>query len=115
MDACENLSKASDTEVVEKITSLLEWMQDLNWPVAPHICERLKSIGSPLVSPVKTILLGNDDVWKYWVISSLLSKISRETLMSLKSDLENIVDNPTESEKTEEVNIVAKEVLNQCR
>ena len=115
LDACNNLSQASDEEVNEKINELLEWVQDINWPVAVHICERLKNIGSSLVEPVKNILLSNDEVWKYWVISGLLSKASDETVCSLKVELENIVKNPTEAEKAEEVDIVASEVLVKCQ
>ena len=97
-----------------KLNELLEWVQDINWPVAVHICERLKNIGSPLVEPVKNILLSNDETWKYWIISGLLSKASNETVRSLKAELENIANNPTEAEKAEEVNIVASEVLAKC-
>ena len=115
LDACNNLLQASDEEVKEKLNELLEWVQDINWPVAVHICERLKNIGSPLVEPVKNILLSTDEVWKYWVISGLLSKASNETICSLKTELENIVKNPTDAEKAEEVNIVASEVLVKCQ
>jgi hypothetical protein len=115
LDACINLSVASDEEVEKKISELLEWIQDINWPVAPLICERLKDIGAPLIEPVRNILSGGDDVWKYWVISNLLEVASKETVCQLRSELENIAKNPTESEKAEEVNIVASEVLVKCQ
>ena len=115
LEACHNLSMASDEEVKEKINELLEWVQDINWPVAPRICERLKNIGSPLIEPIRNILLGTDEVWKYWVISNILDRASKETVCSLKSELTNIVKNPTESEAAEEVNIVAGEVLAKCQ
>ena len=113
--ACNNLANATDEEVKEKINELLEWVQDMNWPVAPLVCKRLKVIGKPLIEPVTNILRGSDEIWKYWIISGLLSETSNETLCLLKSELENIVKNPTESEKTEEVNIVATEVLVKCQ
>ena len=112
--ACHNLSMASDEEVIEKMDELLEWVQDINWPVAPRICERLKNIGSPLIEPIRKILVGTDEIWKYWVISNILERASNEVVFSLKAELENIVKNPTESEVAEEVNIVAGEVLAKC-
>jgi hypothetical protein len=115
LDACNNLMQASDEEVKEKIIELLEWVQDINWPVASHVCERLKNIGSPLVEPVRKILLGSDEVWKYWVISNLLSNASTETTCLLKGELEKIANNPTETERFEEVNLVAREVLSKCQ
>lgn len=114
VQACEELAKASDDIVIINIPELLEWVQDINWPVASLICDRLKNIGSPLVPHIKTILLGTDETWKYFVISGLLSKSSKKTICSLKPILNKIVESPTEHEKTEEVNIVALEVLTQC-
>ena len=72
LETCNNLSQATDEEVEEKIYELLEWVQDINWPVAPLICNRLKLIGNPLVEPVKKVLRSTDETWKYWVISNLL-------------------------------------------
>jgi hypothetical protein len=115
MDACKNLSQASDEEVIENIYVLLEWVQDINWPVAPRICERLKSIGEPLAMPVREILQGSDEIWKYWVISNLLNETSIDTVCFLKSDLERIANRPTETETQEELNIVAKQVLDKCQ
>ncbi len=65
LDACNNLYLASDEEVSEKINELLVWVQDINWPVATSICERLKSIGSPLVEPLRKILPDSNEIWKY--------------------------------------------------
>ncbi len=114
VQACKELANTSDDIIIKNIPELLEWVQDINWPVASLICDRLKNIGSPLVPHIKTILLGTDETWKYFVISGLLSKSSKETIHSLKPILNKIVDTPTESEKSEEVNIVALEVLEQC-
>ena len=114
-EACNNLALASDAEVSEKLIELLEWVQDINWPVAPLICDRLKKIGSPLVEPVKNILRGTDDDWKYWIISGLLRDTPKETICLLKSELDKIVQNPTEGERTEEVDLVASEILVKCQ
>lgn len=77
--------------------------------------ERLKVIGLPLVAPVKSILLGTDAIWKYWVIYSLLNKVSNETLCLLKNELENIAYNPSNADIIEEVNVVASEILVKCQ
>jgi hypothetical protein len=115
LSACNNLLRASDEEVEEKLIEHLEWVQDINWPVASRVFERLKDIGDPLIEPVKSIHRGNDENWKYWVISELLRRAPNRTVCALKNELENIVNNPTEGEKAEEVNIVAREVLAKCQ
>ena len=115
LDACENLARASDDEVIKNISELLQWVQDINWPVAPLICKRLESLGGSLVAPVKNILNGEDDIWKYWVISSLLSEVPSTVVRELRSELEVIAENPSRGEKAEGVNVVAKELLDKCR
>lgn len=115
LDTCNNLSLASDEEIYEKIPELLEWIQDINWPVAQLICKRLENIGSPLIEPVRKILHGSDDIWKYWVISILLGRADKDIVCSLKPELERIINNPTNSEMTEEVNIVVGALLEKCQ
>ena len=111
-EACNNLLSASDEDVIKNIDELLEWLQDMNWPVAPKIIERLKLIEEPLITPIQNILSGNDDIWKYWIISALLRQTTSNIVTSLKDDLNRIITNPTKNEINEEVNIVARELLN---
>lgn len=111
LDACKNLRLASDAEVEQHLMELLPWLQDMNWPVATHVCDRLKSIGSPLVEPVAGILSGNDEVWKYWILSSLLNEISCETLRNFKTSLARLALSPTQAEISEELPAFAAQLL----
>lgn len=110
--ACNNLLTASNQEVIENIDSLLEWLQDMNWPVASRVLSRLKLIKEPLTSPVRRILQGDDDIWKYWIITELLSQTSSSVVATLEEDLQRIITKPTENEVLEEVNIAAIDLLN---
>ncbi|MFK8021266.1 MAG: DUF5071 domain-containing protein [Pseudomonadales bacterium] len=114
LEACKRLAIASDDDVIKNISELLEWIQDMNWPVASPICDRLSKIGSPVVPHIKKILLGTDETWKYFVISGLVHRSSEETILSLRPILNSIVEQPTGREEAEEVNIVAMEVLAKC-
>ncbi|WP_373273219.1 DUF5071 domain-containing protein, partial [Vibrio parahaemolyticus] len=51
---------------------MLEWLQDLNWPVADPVSQRLLQLNLELVEPLLLILSSDDDVWKYWIVSSFL-------------------------------------------
>jgi hypothetical protein len=114
MVAVKNLQVATDVEVTAKISELLTWLQDMNWPVAVHINERLISLGAPLVKPIEEILDGNDTMWKYWIITYLISKTSPEVKTRLRPKLVSLEKNPTDGEIVDEVNIAASEVLKQC-
>ncbi len=74
--------------------------------------EKIKGMGNELVGPIQKILNGNDGIWKYWIISGLLTQVDVEVLTRLKPELQRLVTNPTEDDLLEEVNIEAQEVLN---
>lgn len=112
----------SDTENAEKLVALgfpavepvlpqlLEWIQDLNWPVAQVLQHLLASIGAPLAPHVRTVLRQEDQIWKYWVLHSVVRE-SNELAGALRADLQRIALSPTASEQMEEVDVAAKEIL----
>ena len=89
------------------IGELLEWIQDASWPVARRLCPLLRSIGEPLAPYLRTILDGDDEVWKYWAISILLTTAPPALSQHFTIDLERMADHPTASEKREELDQVA--------
>ncbi|WP_074901611.1 DUF5071 domain-containing protein [Microbulbifer thermotolerans] len=102
-EACEHLKAASDEEVIPHIERLLECLQDLNWPIAPLVSERLSMLGLELVQPILRILSGNDEMWKYWIVSHLLYQVSDDVFCQLRFKLNSIKLHPTKSEVEEEV------------
>lgn len=112
-EACSNLAIAADDEITPFVSVLLEWLQDLNWPVAPLVQERLSTLGTELIESIKSVLNGNDDVWKYWLVSSLLPLVRDNVYCEVTVEIERIASNPTEGEKYEEVHVAAQELLKQ--
>ena len=110
-EACSNLATATDDEIAPIVSVLLEWLQDFNWPVAPLVQERLATLGAELIDPAKSVLRGNDNVWKYWLVSSLLPLVRDDVFSAVAVEVERIASNPTEGEKHEEVHIAAQELL----
>lgn len=102
-EACANLKAASDEELKPYIAELLECLQDLNWPIAAPVSDRLSMLGLDLVKPVVKVLSGNDDVWKYWLVSHFLYQVNDEVFRELSFKLEDIKSHPTRGEIEEEV------------
>ncbi|MCL2674486.1 MAG: DUF5071 domain-containing protein [Defluviitaleaceae bacterium] len=104
--------KMIDEERIEPLLSqLLEWIQDLNWPVAqPLFDDVLPKFHVRLIPHIKEVLNSNDDVWKYWVIL-MVKKFPKETVQCLSSEIKRIAEYPTAGEIAEEVNIRASEVI----
>ena len=94
------------------IGALLEWSEDSNWPVARELAPFLISVGAPLAPYVRDILAGDDGTWKYHLIVSVVAP-SAALRRELEADLRRIVREPTDSERLEEVDLVALAVLGQ--
>jgi Domain of unknown function (DUF5071) len=60
------------------LPELIEWLQDINWPVARVLAPFLADIGAPLAPYIKAALLEaertKDGTWKYWMINGILKE-----------------------------------------
>jgi hypothetical protein len=92
------------------LAELLAWLQDCNWPVAHVLAPFLASIGEPLVPHVAKIMESDDYVWKYWMIGAIM-RHSPDVARSFRSELERLVNSPTQVEAHEQLDQLAAEVL----
>ncbi|SEB73073.1 DUF5071 domain-containing protein [Bradyrhizobium erythrophlei] len=97
-------------EVEPLLPALLEWMQDINWPVAQVLQPFLARVGRPLAPHVRNVLETDDDVWKGWVLRHIVAE-SPELQAMLGGDIERLANHPTPGERAEELDILAKELL----
>lgn len=111
LEACDRLSLASNDEVAIHVDMLLACLQDLNWPIAAPVSDRLAMLDYRLITPVQKILLGNDETWKYWIISYLLHHVDTPVLEGLRFTLNRIASSPTRSEMESEVASVALDLM----
>lgn len=97
-------------EVRPAMPQILEWMQDVNWPVAGVLLPYLAGIGVRLAPYIKTVLAGNDEQWKYFVLQGIV-RHSRELAFELDGELQRFAHAPTMGEMEEGVAEVAREIL----
>ncbi|WP_164513253.1 DUF5071 domain-containing protein [Thiosocius teredinicola] len=112
--ACDALAAAEDDEVARHVEALLEWLQDMNWPVAPRVCERLIPLGNSLAEQVRKVLVGSDPVWKYWVITELVANAEPSLAIALQAELRFLASSVNEVELNEEVPLASAKVLAKC-
>jgi len=96
--------------VAPLLPALLEWLQDMNWPVAQVLAPFLAGIGAPLETEIRVILGTTDFVWKYWIIQNVIAE-SPELRHLFRSELERLATWPSAQERSEELNEVAREAL----
>lgn len=109
----EELRLLSDEEIEPILPALLEWMKDMNWPVAREMPELLSMHPGALVPCIIEALQPEQPEcdWKNYIIWCLFPKLDKKYLAMLKSCLERIAQKPTQGEIYEETNRAAKEFL----
>ncbi|ANT51187.1 DUF5071 domain-containing protein [Mesorhizobium amorphae] len=90
------------------LPQLLEWLQDINWPVAQVLQPLLAGIGPPLAPHLRQILRGNDDIWIYWILVSVVA-YSPALAGCLTDELEHLAANGSAKEG---VRNAARDILN---
>ncbi|MDF2550901.1 MAG: hypothetical protein K0R77_176 [Chryseobacterium sp.] len=95
-------------EIKSIIPQLMEWLQDMNWPVAGILAENLLRYQDDIEDEIMFVLNTNDEVWKYWVIS-IFGKSTKSK--KIQERINQIATHPTPTEVIDEVNLVAIEVI----
>ena len=105
------LKNLSREELVLLLPGLMEWIQDMNWPIAEEVAELLLTYPDEIVPLIKDVLVTNDDIWKYWCLIKLVKKLPKDLKVQLKGDLIRLVESPTAGEKLEELDEISVEIL----
>ena len=92
------------------LPELMEWLQDINWPVAHVLAPFLATIGLPLVPYIRQVFATNDEIWKIWVIQALV-KTSPAVFTAVANDIQQMAYTPPKTEEEEELQETAQEVL----
>jgi hypothetical protein len=60
---------------------------------------------------IKKVLKTDDEIWKFACLDILVKKVPAECIQELKSDLIRLAKSPSEGEKIEGIDKLAKEIL----
>ena len=113
LDAAKRLSLATPEQVSAVATPLLEWIADMNWPVALEIIHVLPKFHKELLPSIEPILLNreNDIIWKYWIFSQLLIQFPKESLLTLLPIIQEYADLIPHNEDEEDLKEVSLDFL----
>lgn len=113
-DAASKLVALGFPAVEPVLPALLEWLQDMNWPVARVVQPFLAGIGAPLAPPIRTVFASGDSLWKYWVIQGVVGECPA-LARALAPELERLAYEPTPEDREEGVQELAAQVLRKVR
>ena len=102
------LKKLSFEQIKPIVSELLEWIQDMNWPIAKPIADILKPFVERMAPEIINILKTNDGIWKLSVLNIAVNTADPDLL----NEIERIAEFPTIDEVEDEVNIKAIAILN---
>lgn len=107
------IQELSDDEIRPILFLLLEWIRDINWPVASEVLLILAKHQKEVIPLISQVLNPeeSDCVWKYWIIKELLPLFSYNNLKLIIPNVRRIAINPTKDEVIEEVDCVASDFL----
>lgn len=108
-ETVEKLKNYSFKEIEPIIPVLLEWLQDMNWPISRSIAELLIPFSEKISSEILKILQSEDQVWKYWILITFGETIMDKMVLN---EIERIVKHPTKDEIDEEVFEIAVKIIN---
>ena len=113
LDAAKRLSLATPEQVSAVATPLLEWIADMNWPVALESIHVLPKVHKELLPSIEPILLNreNDIIWKYWIINQLLIQFPKESLLTLLPIIQEYADLIPHNEDEEDLKEVSLDFL----
>ncbi|KAJ7884160.1 hypothetical protein B0H14DRAFT_2700968 [Mycena olivaceomarginata] len=81
------------------IPGVLEWIADMNWPIAQGCWYQLARFPELTIEPIRAVLRrGDDGGWAANILSSLLSDVPPALMERLRPDIERIAQRPTDDE-----------------
>lgn len=107
----ELLKSAPKEKVVPILPELLEWLQDMNWPIAKDIEDLVAKYEEYLLPHILAVLKTTDGSWKYFLLHGLINRLSNKNLSELKPELLRMRFKPTKDEEHEELNEIIDELL----
>lgn len=107
----ENLKGKKINEIQNIVPQLLEWLQDGNWPVSRYVTDYLLPHVNEIQKDIISILKGEDEIWKYWVLLCLVYNSPNQLSDEILSEVKYIRDNATNLEKEADVEQLAIEIL----
>lgn len=108
-ETVEKLKNYSFDEIEPIIPNLLEWLQDMNWPVSRPLANFLVPYSEEISSEVLKILQSKDEMWKYWILLTFGKSIKNK---SVHQEITRMAQNPTQDEIENDVFEIAQEILN---
>ncbi|NUU60450.1 DUF5071 domain-containing protein [Paenibacillus agri] len=101
----EALASMEREVVIPLLPELLEWIQDMNWPIASAMMDVLLKYKVETIPHLKIIFSQSDSIWTYNILSYLIKDWNTELISELSSDLRELAQTMDHYEDTDLLSI----------
>jgi hypothetical protein len=108
LETVEKLKQHSFKDIEPIVPDLLEWLQDMNWPISKPIAAFLLRFAEEIAPEIVKILKGKDEMWKYWILVTFGKNIKNKGVIQ---EINRIAKNPTQDEIDHELNEIASKCI----
>src|SRR4051812_35799931 len=84
--------------VAPVLPAMMDWLQDMNWPVARVLAPFLVSLGDVVLPEVHRVLTSDDAVWKYWCLWAIVRELPQAAIEELHPLLVRLSQSPSPAE-----------------
>lgn len=105
------IAEAGYPAVAPILDDLLKWTADPAWPICTPLIEYLATLGEAMIEPLRHVLRGSDGGHKWMCLNGIVAALPSDARRLLRDDLERLVDQPSEDDRIEEVDVEARKIL----
>lgn len=93
-DRVDMINKMDRYKILPLLPSLHEWIQDMNWPVAPSVLKLFLTFPEEIVPHVQEVLSSDDDNWKWFILHYLVIELPVDSRVQFKEYLTRVAKTP---------------------
>jgi hypothetical protein len=100
-DAVEKIKDTNPKNIQKWLPQIFEWVEDINWPIAPKLAEVLVKFDDMIVPYLIDLIRNPDGLREYSVYFYMLPILTDIQLHLIKGELMRVAYNPSDFEKQE--------------
>ncbi|KAF7323621.1 DUF5071 domain-containing protein [Mycena kentingensis (nom. inval.)] len=94
------------------VRGLLEWLQDMNWPVSGGAWKHLARFPGLCVEPIREVLQsGDDESWEAYLLDFVADSVPIQLWQQMRPELERAAQQPSDDERDSGVDERAMDLL----
>ena len=110
-EALERIKNAEIDKIQEVLPQIFDWIEDINWPIAPELVKILVRFDEMIIPYVIDLIHKPDGLRECSVYYHMIPLLSKRQLCLLREELERVANKPSHFEKNEEYDKIALQYL----